>query len=133
MSILETREMTLLQIIYDQKDKRLPGGTGAKNLPANARDTGSIPSLGRFHILWCNEVRVAQYWASPHNYWNLYTFRPSRHSWVHVPQLLKPAHARASKSQLLNPCAATAEAVRRVCSATSGATRIRNLCTTARE
>ena len=52
--ILETREMTLLQIIYYQKDKRLPGGTMAKTLPANARDTGSIPTLGRFHILWGN-------------------------------------------------------------------------------
>ena len=57
--ILETREMTFLQIIYYQKDKRLPGGTGAKTLPANARDAGSIPSLGRFHISWCNEVHVA--------------------------------------------------------------------------
>ena len=27
-----------------------PGGPALKNLPANARDTGSIPGLGRFHL-----------------------------------------------------------------------------------
>ena len=27
-----------------------PGGAVVKNLPANAGDTGSIPSLGRSHI-----------------------------------------------------------------------------------
>ena len=29
-----------------------PGGTVDKNLPANARDTGSIPGPERFHMLW---------------------------------------------------------------------------------
>ena len=27
-----------------------PGGPVVKNLPANAGDTGSIPTLGRFHM-----------------------------------------------------------------------------------
>ena len=27
-----------------------PGGTVGKNIPANARDIGSIPGLGRFHM-----------------------------------------------------------------------------------
>ena len=29
-----------------------PGGPVVKNLPDNAGDMGSIPSLGRFHMLW---------------------------------------------------------------------------------
>ena len=29
-----------------------------KNLPANAGDTSSIPSRGRFHMLWTNKDRV---------------------------------------------------------------------------
>ena len=31
-----------------------PGGSVGKNPPANAGDTGSIPSLGRSYILWNN-------------------------------------------------------------------------------
>ena len=31
-----------------------PGGTGDKNLPANAGDMGSIPGPGRFHTSWGN-------------------------------------------------------------------------------
>ena len=31
-----------------------PGGSVVKNLPANARDTGSIPGLGRFCMPWSN-------------------------------------------------------------------------------
>jgi len=30
----------------------LPGGTVDKNLPANAEDTGSIPGLERFRMVW---------------------------------------------------------------------------------
>ena len=32
----------------------LPGGSMVKNLPANARDTGSIPGLISSHMLWSN-------------------------------------------------------------------------------
>ena len=32
----------------------LPGGPVVNNLPANAGDTGSIPSSGRFHMLRSN-------------------------------------------------------------------------------
>ena len=32
----------------------LPGGTVVKNLPANARDTGSSPGSGRSHMPWSN-------------------------------------------------------------------------------
>lgn len=51
--ILETREMTLLQIIYYQKDKRLWWYAWLR-LCLPMPDTGSIPTLGRFHILWGN-------------------------------------------------------------------------------
>ena len=33
----------------------LPGASVVKNPPANAGDTGSIPSPGSFHILWSNK------------------------------------------------------------------------------
>ena len=42
-------------VIKEKKKKRkkgFPGGPVVKNLPANAGDTGSIPGLGRFHMLW---------------------------------------------------------------------------------
>ena len=31
-----------------------PRGPVVKNLPANVGDMGSIPGLGRFHMLWGN-------------------------------------------------------------------------------
>ena len=34
--------------------KDIPGGPVVKNPPANAGNTGSIPGLGAFHILWGN-------------------------------------------------------------------------------
>ena len=33
-----------------------PGGPVVKNLPVNARDMGSIPGLGRFHMLQGNQA-----------------------------------------------------------------------------
>ena len=41
-----------LKIIKNQGD--FPGGTVAGNPPANARDTGSSPGLGRSHMLRSN-------------------------------------------------------------------------------
>ena len=32
----------------------LPGGSVVKDLPSNARHTGSIPGPGRSHMLWSN-------------------------------------------------------------------------------
>ena len=32
-----------------------PGGTVARNSPANAGDTGMIPGLGRFHMPWATQ------------------------------------------------------------------------------
>ena len=36
------------------RQKDFPGGAVVKNLPANARDTGLMPGLGRSHMLWSN-------------------------------------------------------------------------------
>ena len=52
----------------------LPGGTVDKNLPANTRDTGLIPDLGRSHILQSNKAHAPQL--------------PSLCSRAHKPQLL---------------------------------------------
>ena len=59
------------------------GGSVVKNLPVNAGDTGSIPDLGRSHVLQSNKVRV--------------------------PQLLSLS-SRPQEPQLLSPCVATTEA-----------------------
>ena len=37
-----------------------PGGPTVKNLPASARDTGSSPGLGRFHIPQGNKAHAPQ-------------------------------------------------------------------------
>ena len=54
-----------------------PGGAVVKNLSANAGDTGSIPGLGRSHMLRSNEAHAPQ----------LLSLR----SRAHEPQLLKPS------------------------------------------
>ena len=53
-----------------------PGGAVVKNPPANAGDTGSIPGLGRSHMLQSNWARAPQ----------LLSLR----SRAREPQLLKP-------------------------------------------
>ena len=40
--------------IYKRYIKDFPGGPVVKNPPANARDTGLIPGLRRFHTPWGN-------------------------------------------------------------------------------
>ena len=37
-----------------------PGGTAVENPPANARDTGSSPGLGRSHMPWSNWAHEPQ-------------------------------------------------------------------------
>ena len=40
---------------YSRKEvEDFPGDSVVKNLPANAGDMGSIPGLGRFHMLCSN-------------------------------------------------------------------------------
>ena len=41
-------------VIKGSKNRDFPGGTVDKNLPANWRDTGSIPGLRRSHMLQSN-------------------------------------------------------------------------------
>ena len=60
-----------------------PGGAVVKNLPANARDTGSSPGPGRSHM--------------------------PRSSYARAPQLLSLC-SRACKPQLLSPRTTTTEA-----------------------
>ena len=53
-----------------------PGGSGVKNLPANARDVGSIPGLGRSlgggngnplqYSCWENPMDRGAWWATVH-------------------------------------------------------------------
>ena len=46
----EIKEIVLLKISV----RGFPGGAVVKNLPANARDTGSSPGPGRSHVLRSN-------------------------------------------------------------------------------
>ena len=68
----------LIQPNIKKTNKDFPGGTVVKNLPVNAGDTGSIPGLGRSHILRSSEAREPQLL--------------SLHSRACKPQLLKPEH-----------------------------------------
>ena len=60
-------------VFLNIEHKDFPGGPVVRNLPASAGDTGSIPGLGRFNMLWGN--------------------------WAWVPKLLKPAHPGACAPQ----------------------------------
>ena len=42
------------QHIKKQRHQGFPGGPVVKNQPVNSADTGSIPGLGRAHMLWSN-------------------------------------------------------------------------------
>ena len=83
----------------------LPGGAVVNNPPANARDTGSIPGLGRSHMLW--------------------------RDWTCVPQLLNLCY-RTRLPQLLSPHATTTEACapRARALQQKEATAMRSPCTT---
>ena len=76
------------------------GGPVVENPPCNARDTGSIPGPGRFHMVQSNCAHVHSYWAS--------ALEPSsQDSWVHAPQLLKPlctCSATREATSMRSPC-----------------------------
>ena len=81
-----------------------PDGTEDENPPANAGNTGLIPSLGRSHRPWSN--------------------------CVHAPQLLKPVYPEAHTPQLLIPRVATPEAcVPRACAQQTREASTRSLST----
>ena len=79
--------MEISQINVNEPHKRatsaFPGELAAKNLPANAVDTGSIPEPGECH--------------------------PPQNSWAHAPQLLSQ-RSRAREPQLLRAGATATEA-----------------------
>ena len=50
--------LTFYQI--KRRNRDFPGGPVVKNLPCNARDTGSIPGPGRSLMLLSNEARAPQ-------------------------------------------------------------------------
>ena len=41
-----------MQHVFKKLEQDYPGGAVVKNPPDNAGDTGSVPGLGRSHILW---------------------------------------------------------------------------------
>ena len=45
--------------------EHFPRGAVDRILPADAGDTGLIPSPGRFHTLWCNEACIPQLLSPP--------------------------------------------------------------------
>ena len=92
-------EMTKVQftIKYSSKTKKplevqcgdFPCGPVVKSLPANARDTDSIPGLGRFHMPWATKACAPQL--------------PSPRYRAQEPQLLRPACPRASTQHQEKP------------------------------
>ena len=44
----------------DVSRREFPGGPVAKNLPANARNIGSVPGLENVHTPWDNEAHLPQ-------------------------------------------------------------------------
>ena len=44
----------VLNKAFKKRSRGLPGGSLVKNPPANAGDTGSIPDLGRSHMMRSN-------------------------------------------------------------------------------
>ena len=61
----DTGQISRTEILIKNWHTDFPSGPGIKNLSANAEDTGSIPSLGRFHMLWGKKPMY-------HNFWNPY-------------------------------------------------------------
>ena len=93
----KTQHSQISKYIFLKKRKKerrdIPGGTVDKNPPASAGDMGSMPGLGRFHMLWSN--------------------------WAHAPQLLLSLCSRACKAQLPSPrTAATESCAPRACALT---------------
>ena len=74
-----------LEINYED----LPDDALDKSLPANARDMGLIPGLGRFHMLQSNQARVPQLLSLCSRACVLQLLKPLCSS-AHTPQEEKP-------------------------------------------
>ena len=72
-----------------------PGGSVVKNPPANARDTGAIPDLGRSHMPQSNAAHEPQLLGCAQE-------PRSSSCWAHVPQPL-PVHPGACAWQQEKP------------------------------
>ena len=81
----------MLYELFYNIEEGFPGGPVDKNLPANAEDMGSIPSLGRFHMRWNNSAR-APHLLSPlilkpvlHNQRSHHNEQPEHHKEEELP------------------------------------------------
>ena len=54
-SLLKSSCQTFLFSSHKMVPRDVPGGAAVKNLPANAKDTGSSPRPGRSHVLQSNK------------------------------------------------------------------------------
>ena len=68
----------LTPILFRSQLLDFPGGIVAKNLPASVGNMGSIPGLGRFHLLWSNQARSPQLLSLHSRIWTL--------QWEELPQ-----------------------------------------------
>ena len=64
-SNIVTSSIKTLKTVHIKKILGLPGGPVVKNLCVNAGDSGSIPTPGRFHMLWGNEAPDPQLLSPP--------------------------------------------------------------------
>ena len=85
--------MNRQDLIRNQTRGGFPGGSVVKNLSANAGDTGSIPGLGRSHILWSSYARMPQLLSLCSTAWE--------------PQLLSPRATTTDARTPQSPCSAT--------------------------
>ena len=76
LSCQEAQLMFVLEKYNQNKTLDFPGGPVVRNLPANAGNRGSIPGLGRFHMLQGNKAHLLQLLSlsalklMSHNYWS---------------------------------------------------------------
>ena len=82
---LTPSRMAIIKKSTNNKFRGSPGGSVVKNLPANAREMGLIPGLGKPHILGATKSTCRNYRACALEPW-------SSNRWVHVLQLLKSIH-----------------------------------------
>ena len=74
-----------IKLLFKTQTQGFPDGSGVKNLPANTRDTSSIPEPGRSHLPRSDSARAPQLL--------------SLCSRVREPQLSNPVHPRACALQ----------------------------------
>ena len=82
-----------MELLVEDYGGGFPGSSVVKNPPASAGDTGSVPDLGRSHMLWKSRVpQLLSLWSRA---WEL--------------QLLTPDAATIEAPGPKNPCSAKRE------------------------